>query len=83
MVIVCMYVCIHEPWDQTMHACINLDKPVVGILSVGILSGWDFVRWDFVCWDFVLAPLRYDFSFNHFGTGCAVLFTPHCTKVYK
>ena len=45
-----------------MHACINQDGPMVGILSVGILSGWDFVRWDFVRWDFVrwdfvLAPL--------------------------
>ena len=26
-----------------MHACINQDKPVVGILF-----SWDFVRWDFV-----------------------------------
>ena len=46
-----------------MLACVNQDKPVVGILSVGILSGsdfvrWDFVRWDFVRWDFVLAPLQ-------------------------
>ena len=32
-----------------MHACINQDKPVVGILS-----GWDFVHWDFV-----LAPYIY------------------------
>ena len=40
-----------------MHACINQDKPVVGILSVGILFGWDFVRWEFVRWDFVLAPV--------------------------
>ena len=49
-----MYVCMHEPWDRTVHACINQDKPVVGILAVGILSGWDFVRWDVV-----LAPLIY------------------------
>ena len=26
---------------------------------------------------------RYDFSFNHVGSGCAVLFTPHCTKLHK
>ena len=55
---VCMYVCMHEPWDRTMHACINQDKPVVGILSVWILSGLDFVSWDFfVRSDFVFAPV--------------------------
>ena len=42
-----------------MHACINQDKPVVGILSVGILSGWDFVHWDFV-----LAPPIHSFMFD-------------------
>ena len=29
------FVCIHEPWDRTMHACINQDNQWLGFCPLG------------------------------------------------